>query len=94
VLEKQQTVESLTKKNTKNAAEIKRLTEETTSNQQQIAAYQAEISAVTSKIDEKKANFEAAYNAVKSEMQADLEKVKLYLGNMAPAPKTKKSTKK
>jgi chromosome segregation ATPase len=94
VLEKQQTVESMTKENVKSATEIKRLTEKTTANQQQITALQTEISAVTSKIDQKKATFEAAYDKVKSEMQADLEKVKLYLGNIAPAPKTKKSTKK
>jgi chromosome segregation ATPase len=95
VLDKQRKVESLTKENEEKAADIKRLTEEINANQQQITTLSVEVSTANSKIEQKKANFTAAYQQLKNEMEADRKKVELYVGAIPVAtPKLKKSSKK
>ena len=95
VLEKQKTVERLSKQNEQASSEIQRLTQTMAESQNQIASLQVEISVSNSALNQKKVNFDAAYQKIKSEMQTDLEKVKLYIGSApSPTPKTKKSTKK
>jgi hypothetical protein len=93
---KQATVEQLTDANTKNAVEIKRLTEEISANNTQITSFQIEISNASSKLDQKKQNFEAAYQKVEKEIDDDCIKSQKYITMLPAAPMqpTKISTRK
>jgi chromosome segregation ATPase len=93
---KQATLEQLTDTNTKNAAEIKRLTEEISANNTQITALQIEISNASSKLEQKKQNFESAYQKVGKEIDEDCVKSQKYIKILptAPTQPTKISTRK
>jgi len=86
VLDKQKNIEKMTKQNEDNAAEIKRLSDQISSNNQQITTLQVEVSTDNAKLEQKKSNFEAAYNKVQSEIDADLVKVQKHIGTLPPAP--------
>jgi predicted nuclease with TOPRIM domain len=91
VLDKQKTIERLSKQNETNTAEISRLTSEIASNNQQITTLQVEVSTDNAKLDQKKANFAAAYNKVKAEIQSDLVKAQQHIGTLPPSPVTRAS---
>ena len=93
---KQATLDRLTDANTKNAEEIKRLTEEISANNTQITSLQIEISNASSKLDQKKQNFEAAYQKVGKEIDDDCIKSQKYINMLptAPMPPAKISTRK
>lgn len=97
VLEKQKTIETLTKKNEDNATKVQQLTEETNANAQKIAQLQVEVSTDNARLEQKKANFNAAYQKVMSEIDADMAKIQKHIGALPAAPvmvSTPKSTSK
>lgn len=85
---KQATLKQLTETNEKNAAEIKRLTEEISANNTQCTSLQVEISSANSKLDQKKQNFEAAYQKIIKEIDEDSIKSQKYISMLPTTPVT------
>ena len=79
VSDKETTITDLTAENTRDTAEIQKLTAKITANQQTSAQLQAELAEVKGRLNQREADFSAAYAAMKGRLQADAQKIRMYL---------------
>ncbi len=79
VSDKEATITDLTAENTKDAAEIQKLTAKIAASQQTITQLQNELAEVKGRLNQRKADFDAAYAAMKGRLQADAQKIRMYL---------------
>jgi chromosome segregation ATPase len=95
VVEKENEIKKLTEENEEHSAEIKKLTDAITVNQNDIARLQDELAEVNAKLKQKENSFMEAYRMMKEQIQADAQKVNMYLGAViaAQAPPTAKHKK-
>jgi uncharacterized coiled-coil protein SlyX len=82
VVEKENEIKKLTEENNDHSAEIKKLTEAITANQGNIERLQGELAGVNARLKQKENSFMEAYRMMKQQLQADEQKINMYL---APA---------
>ena len=78
--DKEETVKRLNAENQEHAAEIAKLTDAMTSNQQSITQLQNELAEMNAKLKKQENGFNAAFNILKQRLQTDAGKIKTYLG--------------
>jgi peptidoglycan hydrolase CwlO-like protein len=80
VVEKENEIKKLTDENADHSDEIKKLTETINANQGNITRLQNELAEVNSKLKQKENSFMEAYRLMKQQLQADAQKINMYLG--------------
>ena len=80
VVEKENEIKKLTEEDNDHSAEIKKLTEAITANQGNIGRLQGELAEVNAKLKQKENSFMEAYRQMKQQLQADEQKINMYLG--------------
>lgn len=80
VVEKENEIKKLTEENNDHSGEIKKLTEAITANQGNIGRLQAELAEVNAKLKQKENSFMEAFRLMKQQLQADEQKINMYLG--------------
>jgi len=85
VIKKENEIKQLTDENAECTAQIQKLTETITTNQQSIAHLQGELAEVNDKLKHKENSFMAAYRSMKEQLQADAKKVNTYLSSAIAA---------
>jgi chromosome segregation ATPase len=95
VVQKERRIKQLTEENNEHSTEIKKLTEMITANQSNLTLLQSELAEVNSKLKQKQNSFMEAYRMMKQQLQADAQKINMYLGSAitAQAPKNSKHKK-
>lgn len=85
VIKKENEIKQLTDENTEYAAQIQKLTDTITANQQSIARLQSELADVNNKLKQKENSFMAAYRSMKDQLQSDARKINTYLSSAIAA---------
>ena len=80
VVEKENEIKKLTDENTDHSDEIKKRTETINANQSNITRLQDELAEVNGKLKQKENSFMEAYRLMKQQLQADAQKINMYLG--------------
>ncbi len=94
VMQKERQVKQITDENDDHSAEIQKLTAAINLNQQKITKLQGELSEINARLNQRKAGFTTAYNALRQRLQGDEAKIKTYLSQELAAQPAKSEKKK
>jgi hypothetical protein len=85
VIKKENEIKQLSDENSEYAAQIQKLTDTITTNQQSIVQLQGELTEVNDKLKHKENSFMAAYRSMKEQLQSDARKINTYLSSAIAA---------